>query len=273
MNARDLLAASDLPAHEAERLLLSVLGGTRADLYTGSASDADASRFHALVEQRRRGEPLQYVEGSVQFGPIGLRVDERALIPRPETEFLWEQAVGALGDAGPGTRMVDLCTGSGALAVALKAHFPSARVFGSDLSGKALSLAEENASLNGLEIEWCRGDLFDALPVRLKGRVDLIVSNPPYVSADEYEGLPSEIRMYEPEEALVAGPRGDEVLKRIAEDVYWWLSTGGWLFCEIGERQSERALELFGGWLQCEVRNDLAGRPRILVGRKGARCC
>jgi release factor glutamine methyltransferase len=93
------------------------------------------------------------------------------------------------------------------------------------------------------------------------------------VSAGEYERLPDEIRLHEPRQALVAGPRGDEVLERIAEEVYWWLGTGGWLFCEIGETQADRALELFGGWLHCEVREDLAGRPRVLVGRKGARCC
>jgi release factor glutamine methyltransferase len=273
VDSRDLLAASDLPAHEAERLLLSVTGRTRAELYLDPLSEADVVQFRTLAEQRMRGVPLQYLEGTVQFGSVELHVDTRALIPRPETEHLWEEAAAALGNAGPGTRIVDLCTGSGALALALKERFPAAQVFGSDVSEQAIALAQENASLNDLEVGWCKGDLFDALPTRLKGRVDLVVSNPPYVSAKEYDGLPEEIRLHEPEQALVAGPMGDEVLERIAGEVYWWLGTGGWLFCEIGETQGERALEMFGGWLSCEVRNDLTGRPRILVGRKGARCC
>jgi len=248
-------------------------GWTRPELYSTGPTAEQLDQYRSLVARRREGEPLQYLEGRIPFGPVEVRVDERALIPRPETEYLWEQAVTALGDAGPGTRIVDLCTGSGALALALKARFPAAQVIGADLSEEALALAAENAALNTLEVEWCKGDLFDALPTRVKGRVDLIVANPPYVSAGEYATLPDEIRLHEPKQALVAGALGDEVLERIAEEVYWWLGTGGWLFCEIGVTQADRATELFGGWLYCEVRNDLAGRPRILVGRKGARCC
>jgi release factor glutamine methyltransferase len=268
-----LFLDTSLPRHEAERLLMVATGWARADLYAAEPTPEQLNRYRSLVDHRREGEPLQYLEGSIPFGPVEVRVDGRALIPRPETEYLWEQAVAALGDAGPGTRIVDLCTGSGALALALKARFPAVQVIGTELSDEALSLAVENAALNDLDVEWCKGDLFDALPVRAKGRIDLLVSNPPYVSAGEYERLPDEIRLHEPRQALVAGPRGDEVLERIAEEVYWWLGTGGWLFCEIGETQADRALELFGGWLHCEVREDLAGRPRVLVGRKGARCC
>jgi release factor glutamine methyltransferase len=268
----DLLDAG-IPQHEAERLLMAATGRTRAGLYSGEPTDEQLDRYRALVARRRNGEPLQYLEAVVPFGPVLVRVDHRVLVPRPETEYLWEQAVNALGQAGPGTRIADLCTGSGALALALKACFPAAQVTGTDVSEAALAVAIENGAMNGLDVEFRAGDLFDALPDHMKGRIDLIVTNPPYVSTGEYEALPDEIRLYEPEGALVAGPRGDEVLERIANDVYWWLSTGGWLFCEIGETQADRALELFGGWLFCEVRHDLAGRPRVLVGRKGARCC
>jgi len=262
-----------IPRHEAERLLMVATGWTRSELYATDPTPEQLDRYRSLVARRREGEPLQYLEASIPFGPVEVRVDERALIPRPETENLWEHAVAALDDAGPGTRIVDLCSGSGALALALKARFPAAQVIGADVSEEALALAAENAALNNLDVEWCKGDLFEALPTRVKGRVDLIVTNPPYVSAKEYETLPDEIRLHEPKQALVAGARGDEVLERIAGEVYWWLGIGGWLFCEIGETQADRALELFGGWLYCEIRNDLAGRPRVLVGRKGARCC
>ncbi len=249
-------------------------GRSRADLYGGGdPTDEQMERYRSLVERRLAGEPLQYLEGTIPFGPVELRVDRRALIPRPETEYLWEQASMVLESVGPGTRIVDLCTGSGALALALKARFPEARVIGTDISPDALRLASENADLNVLDVGFREGDLFAALPGEWRGRVDLVVTNPPYVSAGEYEGLDDEIRLFEPRGALVAGPRGDEVLERIADEIYWWLSTGGWLFCEIGETQAERARELFGAWLFCEVHNDLVGRPRVLVGRKGARCC
>lgn len=248
---------------------MAVTGRSRSGLYTGGAPTAgESARFARLVVRRRAGEPLQYLERIIPFGPADLRVDGRALIPRPETEYLWEQASQVIGGAGSGTRIVDLCTGSGALAVALKKAFPEARITATDLSEEALVLAAENAAMNDLAVDFYQGDLFSALPAAMNGRIDLLVTNPPYVSEAEYRALPDEIRSYEPRAALVAGPDGDEILERIADEVYWWLAEGGWFFCEIGETQGERALELFGGRLFCEVRNDLTGRPRILVGRK-----
>lgn len=272
--AHRLLDQADLPVHEAERLLAVATGRARRDLLAGAGIDGEAAeRFRDLVRQRLAGVPLQHLEGTVQFGPIELRTDRRALIPRPETERLWEAAVTALGEAGPGTVIVDLCTGSGNLALALKHHFPSARVFATDISKEALSLAGENGEALGLDVAFLEGDLFDPLPADLYERVDLLVANPPYVTEAEFDHLPVDVREHDPRSALVAGPQGDEVLTRIAEDAYWWMGTGGWLFCEIGETQADRALELFGAYLDVEVRPDLTGRPRILVGRKGGRCC
>lgn len=261
-----------IPQHERERLLVSA-GMDRARLAAGEAAPADVQeRFEELVAKRNAGVPLQYLEGTVQFGPVEVAVDARALIPRPETEVLWEDAVKSLGDAGPGTVIVDLCSGSGNLALALKKAFPAARVIGTDSSEDALALAEENSQRSGLEVEWLKGDLFDALPTKLKGRIDVLVANPPYVSEVEFAALPEEIRAHEPRSALVAGPVGTEILARIADEAYWWLGVGGWLFVEIGETQGEVAMGLFGG-LDREVRQDLAGRDRYLVGRRGASCC
>ncbi|MDR9449762.1 MAG: peptide chain release factor N(5)-glutamine methyltransferase [Acidimicrobiia bacterium] len=263
-----------VPPHEAERLLAVATGRARHELLVdGEVSSAEEQRYRDLVKQRLAGVPLQHLEGTVQFGPIEIRSDARALVPRPETEHLWEEAVTALGEAGPGTVIVDLCTGSGNLALALKHAFPAARVYATDLSPEALALAAENAANLALEVSFLEGDLFDPLPGELYERVDLLVANPPYVAESEFERLPVEVRDHDPRQALVAGPVGDEVLARIAADAYWWMGTGGWLFCEIGETQSERALELFGAYLDVEIRPDLAGRPRILVGRKGGRCC
>jgi release factor glutamine methyltransferase len=183
---------------------------------------------------------------------------------------LWEAAVRSLGRAGPGTVIVDLGTGSGCLALALKHAFPEARVFATDISEGALSLAKENAAITGLEVTFLHGDLFEALPDELQGRIDLVVSNPPYVASGD--DLPAEIRDHEPHQALFAGPRGTEILARIADEAYWAIGVGGWVLCEIGDGQSEEALRLFAAYDR-EVRPDLAGRDRILVARKGASCC
>ena len=271
---RRLLNEPGIPPHEAERLLAVATGWSRRELRADAEVGVEeGQRYLDLVGRRLAGVPLQHLEGTVQFGPIELRTDRRALVPRPETERLWEEGVAALGEAGPGTVIVDLCTGSGNLALAFQHQFPQARVVATDLSSDALALAEENADALGLGVTFLKGDLFEALPVELYERVDLLVTNPPYVAESEFDRLPVDVRDHDPRQALVAGPRGDEMLVRIADEAYWWMGTGGWLFCEIGETQSERALDLFGSYLDVEVRPDLTGRPRILVGRKGGRCC
>ncbi len=260
-----------LPSHELDRLRRAITRRSAAGLVIEPDLTADQQqRLDDLVARRRSGEPLQYLEGTVDFGPITIRVDDRALIPRPETERVWEEAVASLRVAGPGTVIVDLGTGSGCLALALKHAFPQARVIGVDISLDALALARENAALTGLDVEWLQGDLFTALPAELEGRLDLTVSNPPYVAAGD--PLPAEIADHEPHVALFAGPTGTEVLARIAEDGYWWAGVGGWVICEIGDGQKEAAEGLFAAFDR-EVRRDLAGKDRILVARKGASCC
>jgi release factor glutamine methyltransferase len=259
-----------LPDHERVRLLASVTGRSRADvLLGGELTEEERRRLDALVARREAGEPLQYLEGTVDFGPLTLRIDRRALIPRPETERLWEEAVRSLGRAGPGTVIVDVGTGSGCLALALKHAFPDARVIGIDSSEDALALAKENGELTGLDVEWLHGDLFE--PVRhLEGRIDLVVSNPPYVA--DGDPLPPEVADHEPPGALYAGPEGTEVLARLVDDAFWMVGVGGWVLCEIGDGQADAALALFSAFDR-EVRPDLGGRPRILVARKGASCC
>ncbi len=168
-----------IPDHEYERIAAAVTGRDRPALTAEPFTADEQVRIEALVARRESGEPLQYLEGSVQFGPIDLIVDERALIPRPETERVWEEAVASLREAGPGTVIVDLGTGSGALALALKHAFPEAQVYGVDISEDALALAKENAAHTGLDVTFLHGDLFEPLPKRLMGRVDLLVSNPP----------------------------------------------------------------------------------------------
>ncbi len=198
------------------------------------------------------------------FGPFELQSDGRALIPRPETERLWELAVGEM--TGTPAVIVDLCTGSGNLALACKLSFPRARVYAVDISAGALDLARTNRDLLGLEVDFREGDLFAALPAELNGRVDLLISNPPYVAQAEIQQLPREVREYEPLQALVAGDRGTEVLARIAAAGVEWLAPHGVIACEIGESQGRDCLQLFAAY-DPRIESDLAGRDRYVLGR------
>ena len=238
----------NLPAHELKRLR--------------AVTDTDAD-LTALVERRLAGEPLQYLEGSAAFGPWDLHVDPRVLIPRPETELLWEIAAGLMESPNV---IVDLCTGSGALAIALAKSFPEARVLGTDLSSDALDVARENGHVLATAIEWYHGDLFAALPENLAGAVDLLVSNPPYVAEREYAALPEDVKR-EPKLALVSGPTGLEVYERIAAEIGRWLAPGGRFALEIGEAQGDVLKSVFAD-LEPEVRKDLTKRDRFLTGRK-----
>lgn len=238
----------NLPDHELKRL--EAVAGR-----DGSVED--------LIERRLAGEPLQYIEGSAQFGSLELKVDERVLIPRPETENLFDLAC----------RMVrvpevilDLCTGSGALALALKKKFPSAAVFATDVSPEAIAVASENMVMTGLSVYLADGDVFEPLPAALLGDVDLIVANPPYVAENEFDSLPEDVRR-EPRIALVSGRTGLEVIEKIGASAADWLRPGGVVICEIGETQGVAASSSFNG-LAMVVRQDLAGRDRYVVGVK-----
>lgn len=254
-------SVSDLPRHEVERLLGKATKRPRTDLLLGVAVDDSEHRtFAALVERRRKGEPLQYLEERIPFGPIEVSVDPRVLIPRPETEQLFELAVETAREPRV---IVDLCTGSGNLALALKHTFPEAVVYATDRSPDAAAVAEANVREAGLDVTVLTGDLFDPVPQHLRGRVDLIVANPPYLADREVEGLPVDVRDHEPRTALVAGPTGDEVLAAIATQAPEWLSPGGMILCEISEFRGGAALELFSV-LDGAVEKDLAGKDRFV---------
>lgn len=262
-------AAPGLPDHEARRLMQLATGLDAAGVAgLGSLTEDQEREFTRLVARRRTGEPLQYIEGTVQFGPVEVRVDPRVLIPRPETELLWERAVEALRRGPQPKVIVDMCTGSGNLALGLKHAFPGARVYATDIDPDAVALATENVAHAGITV--LTGSLFDALPFGMRGSIDLLVANPPYVADGDV--LPAEVAGYEPHAALFAGPRGDEVLAAIAAQAFYWVRTGGWVFIEIGETQSDRALDLFSDF-RCEIHQDMSGRPRILAGSRGAVSC
>jgi release factor glutamine methyltransferase len=265
MRSRDLIAAHpELAEHEAVRLLMAATGRTRTDVIVGfDVADDEAATYGAYVERRIANEPLQYIEGTVDFGPVEIAVDPRVLVPRPETEYILTQAIDAV-DAP--SIIVDLCTGSGNLALGLAATFPEATVYAVDLSADAAAVALLNAERLGLGIEVLVGDLFDPLPVSIRGHVDLLVSNPPYLAYREVAELPADV-LAEPRMALVSGERGDEIVERIASGAPGWLAPGGVVVCEISEFESQRSVNHFDQ-LDGVVRKDLTGRDRFVIGQR-----
>jgi len=264
------------PRLNAEQLLSHCTGRSRVELYAyhdRPVSMRERGEFAELLRRRAAREPLQYITGRKGFRYLELAVDRRVLIPRPETETLVERAVSALG-AFPGHPLaVDVGTGSGCIALSLARECPAAVVCATEISAEALEVARMNARLLGLDdaVEFRRGDLLDALPDELKGRIDVIVSNPPYVREGDFPSLPPEVREHEPRISLVAGPSGTETHHRLMGQAPLWLAPGGLLLMEGGEEQVEGlAREAAGfGFTVAEVHADLNGRPRIVEMRRG----
>ncbi len=206
------------PRLDAELLLAKALGVERIMLYAGFErvlADEELSRYREFVRERAAGRPAKYIIGRTEFFSLPFAVDERVLVPRPETEIIVERALALLGAMPPDSRpvVVELGVGSGAITVAVAANHRSARYVATDVSPASLEVAKANAEADGVAdiVELAAGDLFDALAgLGLEGQVDLILSNPPYVAEAEYERLAREVREYEPRGALVAGPRGTE---------------------------------------------------------------
>lgn len=247
----------DTPRLDAELLLARALGLQRIELYTHHdrpVTDSERAQARELVRRRGSREPLAYVLGDWDFRRLVLKTDRRALVPRPETEIVVERCLTLIEDIGE-PRIVDVGTGTGAIALALKQERPDAHVTGTDRSVAALALADENARTNRLEIELVEADLLEGLT----GPFDLVVSNPPYVAEDELATLQPELA-HEPEDALV--DRGQT--QRLIETARF-----GWLVLEVHEaRAREIAAELErAGFADVRVSQDLAGRDRIVEGR------
>jgi release factor glutamine methyltransferase len=288
--------------HEARFIVDEVLGvgpgGVRPDVVPPAA----AAAARAMADRRTAGEPLQYIFGHWPFRELDLRVDARVLIPRPETEQVVEVALGEarrLADlrphadsdpeAGPrsgsGLVVVDAGTGSGAIALALATALGAllvAEIWATDLSADALAVAAANVRTRGPgavpglpEVTLAEGSWLSPLPPRLRGHVDLVVSNPPYVTEEEWAGLDPEVRA-EPRQALVAGPgRGGSPgladVEAVLEEALSWLARPGVVVVELAPSQAgaaqDRARQL--GYDEVRVEPDLAGRPRALVARRG----
>jgi release factor glutamine methyltransferase len=249
------------PLPTAEILLASVLGTDRAGLYARDEglSAAEAKRFGRALCSRCSGVPLQHLTGEQAFRRLTLIVRPGVFIPRPETEILVEHALAAV-TGSPSPAVVDVGTGTGA--VALKDERPDARVLAIDLSPEAVDLARANAGRLGLDVAVAEGDLLDPVPATLRGTVDLIVSNPPYVPADDVRTLPRDVRA-DPARALVGGI---EVYERLFAQASGVLRPGGTVVVEIGETQRDPvvAAVVTAGFVRVEVHPDLTGRDRVV---------
>lgn len=256
------------PRLNAELLIGHALGRKRMQLYLEferPLTEAELETIRPLVRRRAQHEPLQYIVGETEFHGLKLKVDRRALIPRPETELLVE-FVALVGVALAPTKILDLGTGSGAIALALAQVFPAAAITAVDLSEDALSLARENAAAAGVaaRVTFLTSDWFAAVPAE---KFEIIVANPPYLSAEETAQTAPEVRGFEPVAALTAAEDGLSNLARIVREAPRFLAPDGLLALETGIAHHARLLALAAeaGFARTESRQDLSGRDRYIL--------
>lgn len=262
----------DSPRLSAELLLSKVLELKRIELYTQFGKvvpKEQLDQLHGLVKRAGLHEPVAYLVGKTEFYSIEFEVTSDCLIPRPETEQLVQRAIESLRRRGAGQLVCDLCTGSGIIAVAVGKSVPGAKVIATDISAEALAVAARNVEKHGLQerIELRQGDLFEPLIPPLD-QFDLIASNPPYVSAAEYETLEKNVKDYEPRIALYAGEGGLDAYRRIAEKIGSFLKPDGILLIEIGYSQGPAVRELLeqtGVFASIEVEKDFQKHDRVVV--------
>lgn len=269
----------DSPRLSAELILAHVMGLSRIKLYTNylqPLSEAQLSKLRDLVRRAGEHEPIAYLTGRAWFFNLELEVGPAVLIPRPDTETLVEQVLSIIRHV-PGfetPRVLDLCTGSGAIAIAVAYHAPASQIVATDISPEALSIANQNIHRHHLQdrITLLQGDLMGALePYIDKTPFDLIVSNPPYISTDKIPYLPRNVRDYEPRQALDGGDDGLAIHRRILHQSVNRLRPGGKILLEIGYDQHEAALKMiqqYDAYSDTRVLRDYTGNPRVLAATR-----
>jgi release factor glutamine methyltransferase len=260
-----LVATSKHPRRDAELLLEHVLGCDQTDLLTHPKrllSVEELEQFDRLVARRLASEPMQYLTGEQEFFGLRFEVSPAVLIPRPETEHLVEAVLQRFAREEE-LRIIDVGTGSGAIAVALAHALPRSQVTAVDLFPAALEVARRNAERHGVRLILMPSDLLAAVD---STDFDAVVANPPYIATTEV--LEPQVANYEPRSALYAGPTGLEVYERLIPQAASVLKPGGWLMLEIGYGQSAAIQNLMRAWAGVTLVNDLQGIPRVALGQK-----
>jgi len=259
------------PRLNAEHLIAHVLKMSRLELYLEfetKLNEQELAQLREMVKRRAQGEPLQHLLGTAEFCGQTFLCDKRALVPRPETEELTELLIAAWEWRIGRGKIIDVGTGSGIIAVSLAKAFPDAKVFAVDISDDALALARENANRLGLSerIQFWKGDLLE----NLDERFDLIVANLPYVSMKDRQSLAREV-LHDPEVALFAGEKGDELVRKLIEQAPSHLNPGGLLALEIGINQAEELAEFLRlkNYHDIEAKKDYSSTPRFLLASYG----
>ena len=272
-DAGDLLSRAGVasPDHDARELLAHVLGTTRPGLATVDVVSPDAAEdFRTLVARRARREPLQHLTGSAAFRYVEVGVGPGVFVPRPETELLAGWGVDRAREvlaAGRAPVVVDLCTGSGAMALALATEVPEAQVHAVELDERAHAWAGRNLAGSGVDLR--QGDMADAFP-ELGGAVDVVVCNPPYIPLEAYESVAAEARDHDPALALWSGADGLDAMRVLEQVAGRLLAPGGTVGAEHADVQDESAPAVFAGtgrWVDVRDHQDLAGRPRYVTAR------
>ena len=277
----------DSPRLNAELLLSHVLGLKRIELYTQfdkPVTQQQLDKLHNLVQRASQNEPIAYLVGKTEFYSLELNVTPACMIPRPETELLVERAIEFLRTRNGKQFVCDLCTGSGCIAVAIARNYPDCQIIATDISDAALSVAAKNIEKHRLkeQIRLLCGDLFDPImpqldvekPVRHSlgdGGFDLIVCNPPYVSAAEFEKLDKNVKDYEPKLALFAGDEGLDIYRRIIERVGTFLKSDAAVMLEIGYNQGQavkQLLEQASCFGEITIEKDFDNNDRIAIAKK-----
>ncbi|HCC68545.1 MAG TPA: peptide chain release factor N(5)-glutamine methyltransferase [Nitrospiraceae bacterium] len=262
---------------EAETLITHALGIDRVRLYRDNPEldEFQIKAIEALLKRRLKHEPIQYILGYVEFLGLKISVGSGVLIPRPETELLVEEAIKTVGSQkiqkaiDYQVKILDLCTGSGCIAIALAKKFPETQVYGIDTSEIALGYAKKNAEINGVKnVTFLKGSLFQ--PIAKLGPFDLIASNPPYIASQEIKGLQQEIKDWEPLSALDGGTDGLDFYRAIINDAGRFLSEGGFIALEIGAGQAEKVTGIMrlAGLSEMKISRDYAGIERIVISQK-----
>jgi release factor glutamine methyltransferase len=261
------------PRFEAELLLAHALRIDRMHIIIEPArplDEGELARYRDLIRRRRAGEPVAYIRGEKEFYGRVFHIDKRVLVPRPDTEILVETALRRTTSSSMGGRYLDLCTGSGCVAVSLARERPTCKVFAVDLSAEALAVAEDNAIRLGaiFPMVFLHGDLYEPLAPFSGLRFELVTANPPYITESDFATLPSDVRGFEPRLALTGGPDGLAVLRRVVSGARARLRPGGVLAVEVGSGQSEAVKSLFAeaAFAEIAVDKDYGGHERVVSG-------